>query len=166
VFAQTKAIVDVKQADETELRQLATNFYHTLEAGNQSSFSELWSAQSPNNELQSFARQFLLWRIHRFEILSISTDGDSARVNVHAEIEPLSQPQWPKISTFMGWRDLQTLRCLRDGTTWKVLEQLNTFEDFLRDLVDAPKARRLQLLSEHPDLISNDLMIALYPSQI
>src|SRR4029078_4075853 len=63
--------------------------------------------------------------------------------------------------------DLQTLHCIRDGTTWKVLEQLNTFEDFLRDLVDAPNlARRLQLLSEHPDLISNDLMIALYPGQI
>ena len=167
VYGQTNSAADNARDEDAALRKLASTFYHTLESGNQTSFSELWSSLSPNNELQSFARKHLLWRVSGFEIRLVKIEGNTARVNVHAGLEPLSQPEWPKIPIFLGWRDLQTLRCAKEGATWKVVEQLNTVEDFLRDLVDAPdRAARSQLLAEHPDMISNDLIILLYPGQI
>ena len=164
VFAyadRTSAIAPTNADDEAALRSLAEHLYRAMEQEDPKVFLSMWSAQSPTDQMQTYARTYFRATAVRLNIRTIQMDGGRATVHVELELKRIGPPTKstvPQPRGFIGWFDLQTLRCVKERGEWKVLQRLNSFDDIAEKIVNAPsKEARGALVQEYEQLIANKI---------
>jgi len=152
-------------ADDPKLRAAVDRFFSTQEAEDVEGYLSLWStsAQRPRAEQLKYVFDAGDDKFSDITIVGTFPLGDRVRVRVSAtrdRVSPPRVPGGPPLSSHSttAW----SLMYVREGEEWKLLREGAAIDGLAESLIEAQTPeQREQLLAVEPDLVNDNLIIAL-----